>query len=286
MDDRLHIFSQIGSLVTCEYKYAGLGSWRTPPIHNHDGYEILIFLGGNARAFTEVTDTVLKKGDVLCVAPYFFHGVEIIEEETYERILINLPENLPDRLSSKDTNLNRCFSYEGDNKLPLIHLEDERLQELIGYCLNLEKICKGSGTAFGWELLRDSLITQILVMLGQECRKHIEITEGIMPQLVTDTFSYIQANIAEDNLIRKLSEYLHHNRTYIGRCFKKVTGVTVQQYIIAKRIALAQEQLKQGEFPTQVCFACGFNNYANFSRTFIDKVGVSPKEYRKRYQIK
>lgn len=59
-----------------------------------------------------------------------------------------------------------------------------------------------------------------------------------------------------------------------------VTGLTIQQYLLNKRIGLAQKYLKEGRFLTDVCWMSGFNNYSHFARTFSQQVGVSPKKYQ------
>ena len=101
---------------------------------------------------------------------------------------------------------------------------------------------------------------------------------NIMPEIVKKTFEYIDKHLTEEITLSTLEEAIHHNGTYISRCVKKFSGLSIQQYIIAKKIALACKLLREGYSPSDACFMSGFNNYSNFSRTFAKYVGKSPKQ--------
>lgn len=72
---------------------------------------------------------------------------------------------------------------------------------------------------------------------------------------------------------------LHHNRDYLNRIFQEATGGSLKYYINAKRIATAQQLLRDGYAPYDVCFMLSFNNYSSFSRCFSQHIGLSPKQY-------
>ena len=103
---------------------------------------------------------------------------------------------------------------------------------------------------------------------------------GIMPDFLAETFSYIEDHLCEEITLKQLAEHVHHNGTYLSRCFKKLSGASLTQYILAKRIALAQKLLREGCSPNDACFQSGFNNYSNFSRTFSKQAGCSPRQYQ------
>lgn len=45
----------------------------TSMIHNHDGYEIYLFLSGEIRIIFENDNRIMKRGDLLLIPPYVFH---------------------------------------------------------------------------------------------------------------------------------------------------------------------------------------------------------------------
>ena len=79
-----------------------------------------------------------------------------------------------------------------------------------------------------------------------------------------------------------LSEHFHFTSIYINRVFKRETGTSVRQYLIALRIDIAKELLSSGEYtPSATANLTGFDDYPHFSKTFKKFTGKSPKEYLK-----
>jgi AraC-like DNA-binding protein len=69
---------------------------------------------------------------------------------------------------------------------------------------------------------------------------------------------------------------------HLLRTFKQVFDQTPYQYVIAKRIAYAQELLRTTDQDvTDICFAVGFTSLGAFSWWFRQRVGVSPTTYRR-----
>ena len=69
---------------------------------------------------------------------------------------------------------------------------------------------------------------------------------------------------------------------HLLRTFKQVFDQTPYQYVIAKRVAYAQELLRStDQCVTDICFAVGFASLGAFSWWFRNHVGVSPTGYRR-----
>ena len=137
---------------------------------------------------------------------------------------------------------------------------------------------------YGHDCLCHAYILQLLVKINQ-LNKHLnrQMLPDIMPPLVSQTLKYIDSHLTEELSLQALSNELFHNGVYISRCFKKVTGLSIQQYMFKKRIQLSQKYLKEGKSVTESCALAGFNNYSNFSRSFSQSVGMSPKKYQSMY---
>ncbi len=68
---------------------------------------------------------------------------------------------------------------------------------------------------------------------------------------------------------------------YFGDLIKKETGLSAQQYIQQKIIALSKAMIMDDEYAlNQIAVHLGFQYPQHFSRFFKRLVGVSPKEYR------
>lgn len=69
------------------------------------------------------------------------------------------------------------------------------------------------------------------------------------------------------------------SKYYLMHKFKNETGYTLHNYIIQKRLFMAQELIKSGEPVTKVSSICGFNDYSSFLRSFKKLFHKSPREY-------
>lgn len=83
-----------------------------------------------------------------------------------------------------------------------------------------------------------------------------------------------------------ISEKFYISKSQLNRKFKRITGSTVWEYILTKRLIFAKELLQNGEHPTTVYLKSGFKDYCSFFRAYKIKFGVSPKNDLKQNKIK
>jgi AraC-like DNA-binding protein len=69
---------------------------------------------------------------------------------------------------------------------------------------------------------------------------------------------------------------------YFGDLIKKETGKSVQEYIQMKVIDVAKERIFDlGKSVSEIAYELGFKYPQHFTRLFKQKVGSTPKEYRR-----
>ena len=66
---------------------------------------------------------------------------------------------------------------------------------------------------------------------------------------------------------------------HFGRVFHQATGETPKQYMTRKRMKIAVDLLKKGIQPNEVAIMLKYSDYASFYRAFVQRYGVSPKDY-------
>lgn len=235
--------------------------------------------------YTEYSGREMKRGDVAFIPQYLFHTADILTMDKYDRAVINVTEDVLKQASSSKMNLLSCLEPYNDTSLHIVHLEDEELEKVKEYAIELQKNWLSSNP--GSEILMDAYLKQIMVILtSRYSNDPVVHYPNIMPPLVSSTFEYIDKHLTEEITLEILEREIHHNGTYISRCVKNISGLSIQQYIIAKRTALACRLLNQGHSATEACFMSGFNNYSNFSRTFTKQVGQSPKQLQMQARTK
>lgn len=279
MNRDLHCpYSILSSDIICEHKSARIEQPNTSTLHNHDGYELLLFLNGNANIFVESEEKKLQYGDLIIIPPYLYHGIRVTEIEQYERIVINIRSNILKALGDDETNLLSVFQPENDNKFILVSLSEQQVLEIEPILGNLEKSL--NRRMYGHSVLSKAYLTEFLINIANLMQRTPSAEyENIMSPIVKRIFEYIDDNIYNELSVQIIAQNLHHNIDYLGRVFKTATGSSLKYYINGKKIALAQKLLREGNSPYDVCFMLGFNNYSSFSRCFSAHAGMSPKQY-------
>lgn len=270
------VFDPIKRDIYCRFTNE-LGTF--PYYHTHDACEMFIFINGDANYYIEQKCYHIARGDILVMQPGEYHRVELIDKTVYERTSINISNHFFDTYNSENTNLSGCFFNRDFGEQSLIKSNEQELKE---YILLVKKMKEAlDSECYGYELLSAACLIQILVKLNQAfLQNNNQEPPNIMPVLVRDTMQYIEEHLQDDITLEMFSSVFHYNGTYISRLFKKTTGITIQQYILYKRINLAQKYLSEGHNVTESCMLSGFKNYANFSRTFSKQTGCSPKKYQ------
>lgn len=266
--------------VICEHKLAKVDITSTVTLHNHDGYEIILFLGGeNVNFFVESDGKVLERGDLIFIDAYSFHGLTMADTSHYERVVINIRKSYLQSLNDKYTDLSLCFHKMPSKHLNVIHLDESEVECYMSIASGLEKVI--SMQNYGHTILARAFLSELMVLANQYAETfHTPSYSNVIPSIVTRIFEFVEENITSDITVDSLAAQFHHNSDYLSRVFKAVTGSSLKHYIIAKKITLAQQYLRQGYPPYDVCFIIGYKNYSSFSRRFSEQVGLSPKQYQ------
>lgn len=96
----------------------------------------------------------------------------------------------------------------------------------------------------------------------------------------------IKEEFAEPDLnVNRLGDMFHMSPVYLGSLFVERTGVKLMDYITEKRLEYACEQLRSSTLPVKdIAEASGYPDSSYFARVFRRKVGMSPVDYRQKYQ--
>lgn len=126
-------------------------------------------------------------------------------------------------------------------------------------------------------------VKEIVLLLSQT--KNAEAIQLILSQLfspTTYTFKQIiEANLFSHLTIEELAQQNNLSLSSFKREFTKLYNDTPANYIKNKKLEKAAELLLiSDERITDIAFTCGFNDLANFSKSFSDKYNAAPTAYR------
>ena len=271
--------------ISCSYKEEPIDS-KIRFLHCHDGYEVLMMKRGNVDMQIEDRMITLQPGDIVLIPPYVFHFARQQSTDTYCRVVLNMKEALIRSLIASNESYRHITDVFYQTPDYHIHVSGSTLRQLIDLACALEAASGSKADAYGATILSKSLLSIILVILNRQAAASSvapilpQTQAPSMPKVVTDVIHYVDQNLAGDLSVSGIAESVHLNSVYLTRRFRQYSGLSLQQYIIEKRLAEAKRMLRNGQSPTEVCYACGFNNYSNFSRTFTNHVKISPRQYQ------
>lgn len=91
----------------------------------------------------------------------------------------------------------------------------------------------------------------------------------------------IAENITTEISRDELAGQVFMSPDYLTKLFKKETGMSLSEYITAKRIALARQLLETTELSiVEISRRAGFSYSSYFVRIFKKKTGITPQQYR------
>ena len=80
-----------------------------------------------------------------------------------------------------------------------------------------------------------------------------------------------------------LANELHITKTQLNRKFKAVTGCTVSDEILLRRIEMAKRLLdNENLLVGEIASSCGIDDISYFGAVFKKVTGMTPSQYRKR----
>ena len=97
--------------------------------------------------------------------------------------------------------------------------------------------------------------------------------------LIRKVLAYIEAHGQEPLSLDELAGQFYVSKYYLSHEFSRETGVSVYRYIMMKRLLSAKRLLSEGMPAGEVCYRCGFRDYAGFYRAFKAEYGISPKVF-------
>jgi len=179
-----------------------------------------------------------------------------------------------------------------DREIPQILKPDDRVTNQSRAAINNDFLIQKyiDGLLFYFEnpsLVNEEILVlklkEIILLLSQT--QDAGIVQVILSQLfssATYTFKQIiEANLFSQTGIEDLAEKCNLSVSSFKREFRKLYNYSPAHYIRTKRLEKAAELLlASNERITDIAYDCGFNDLANFTKSFHDKFGTSPSHYR------
>lgn len=98
---------------------------------------------------------------------------------------------------------------------------------------------------------------------------------------------YVSQNLYSQIRVEDMAQQLGYSRSYLCNRFKKLTGLTITQYILQQKIVNAQRMLEfTDKSISEIAVLYMFSSQSHFQNVFKRIVGQSPQAYRRQRQVK
>jgi AraC-like DNA-binding protein len=162
-------------------------------------------------------------------------------------------------------------------------------KELDNYSLLLQEIFSISNLDYN---VRDMMIFEKLaglltLIMAENYRNETISTEmaSIKAKLL-DIKNHLDKHYAEKVSLSSLEHSFYINKYYLSRIFKENFGISVNNYLIQKRITEAKYLLRfTNKTIEEISCNCGISDTSYFNRLFKKLEGITPGEFRKLWSI-
>lgn len=211
----------------------------------------------------------LNKGEGFLIHPHIVTYYEADTKSPWSYCWIGFDGLIAEHL------LNKAGLYE--DRPVFVYNHDDTIQS---YILSMTK-------SKSFDKSRQEYLTGKLYMLmaalienspsGEEDRRNMHSN-----QYADQVIRFIEMNYADKITVEDIAASIGLNRSYLNAMFKRITNVSIQQYLIHFRLRRAcelmtNEQLSIGDIARSV----GYTDPLLFSKIFKKYKGLSPVQYRK-----
>lgn len=249
-------------------------------LHSHTFYEVLCCRNTCGVEYLVGADRYrLQRGDIILVPPGISHRPLLPEvmTEPYRRDVLWVSQEFMSTIS-------RVFpqELEGSMSTRLIRTAGTRWEYLI------QKFRQGVKEAerrdVGWEAALTANTLQILVQLSRAALEQTMPLRAEKPELLDLALAYVEENLGEKITLAEVAKHFYVSESTVSQTFRKKMGVSFYRCVSQRRLIAAKTLIEEGVLLEEVSRRVGFADYSAFYRAFRQEFGISPRQYRSKYQ--
>lgn len=247
--------------------------------HAHDFHKLILCLRGSVTYIIEGRTYVLHPWDILLVPKNKIHHSKTEDVSPYERVVLFISS---DCLESYGENgiLSECFRRADALGTCLLHADGESRRELASALTDLER--ENDSSDYASEILCRSAFLRLMVWINRFALREDRETGEITDKKINAVIEYVNRHYTEPITADDISHKFYLSKSYLMSRFKAVTGGSLHNYIVQKRLTAALSLLRDGTPATVAARECGFSDYTVFYRSFKKQYGFSPVRARER----
>lgn len=237
------------------------------PLHWHDYFELEIIISGCIEHTHNQQKYIATAGNAYLMSYYDFHSFKAITDAHLIGIRFN------DTVLCGELT---AFISMGIHKFNCMYDKSE-LENIIEQLNKIAKENEG-GQLFSRQIIINTVSELVISII----RKSDVNKEKTMPRLIQQVVTYLYMHFREDTVsLQCLSKQLNVSANYLGSLFQSTTGTFFREYLNMLRLKYACRLLLSSDLSVkEVAYASGYKTNEHFLRSFKNKLGMTPSEYR------
>lgn len=250
------------------------------PIHWHTAMEIIMPVKNGYRLETNGETVDFRPGDIVLIPPGELHSLYAPSEG--ERFIIQFDYSAVSIYTGLDSLLHSLRPYRkiGPESAPQL------AQELGSLLFRAAETYRSEDPFREPEVY--SLMLHFFAVLGRsemtDTGKFANLSPNKQQEYIEKFMSicnYINEHCTEDLNVDRLARIAGFSKYHFSRLFKQFTGVSCYEYLISRRLALAERLLLSPDLSiTEVAMQSGFNSLSTFNRIFRAQKSCTPSSYK------
>ena len=249
-----YIFHQEGFRI--EYMDSQIDHPDLLETHCHGLYEMIAVAEGDINIILEGKNYRLTNRQAMLIPPLSYHALTANTTGNYRRITALFD------ISAVPSVLHPEFIQRA-SEMPVISLP---------HIETLKDICQ-KGDAQFYEPLAQSLMVQIFYDVINTSKKTDPIETDVFLQ---QAIGYIDGHLCEKILLEDLAKHTARSKSSFCHLFEQKMNISPKQYILQKKLALANKLINEGIPAVTAATQVGYDNYSNFYRLYRKMLGKSP----------
>ncbi len=240
-------------------------------LHVHSDYEIYMFLEGDSKYIVEENVYSLEPGDVIIIRKNMLHRVYHNSSTRYSRIVFNIDPEFFEVCDCKEYEEQFANPKPGiGNKIDAEIVHESGLYDIF---TRLEKYSNSFEDIYT-PIVRSLLVEMLYIINNIDSFSKGDMSDKRLKKII----SYVNQHFTEDISLGDIEKKFFISKYHLCHIFPEATGLTVHQYITNKRLAFADDLIKNGTSISEAATLSGFNNYSSFYRAYVAAFKKSPSK--------
>ena len=261
---------------------------RNTEEHRHDFIEIMYVCEGEITHYIEGKEIVMKKGDILLMNQWVRHRIKATGQKDIGINFITTPEffDIPSKMLRTNNVLadflvNTLRENHRVSDYLFFHLEENQAIDNLMENIVETMLSEGKDSYILNQYTMGLVFLHLMNHIDNLTTNSLKDAKEVMVQSI---LNYIDTHYKTANLT-KIAEDFKQSVSVLSKMIKQRTGYTFQELLQQKRFEKASSLLLETNLSIEeIVIAVGYETQSYFYRQFKERYGMTPREYRVKFQ--